>query len=479
MKRFTIKNSVLAVGALFLGMTACAKSSSNSSDSVINCDIVTGQESAAETTANDSKDSQQTAKMTSLPAGLVSQLSHGQSVDAVVIVDQSEVMAFANVQKSVRGLSNDDATITAGKAEGYKALKSDVIDNIANVSVKREYAHLPAMFVQVNSLSALRNLAADPRVVAIYPSETMTVEADVGLSMISQPAVAKEGFTGAGTAVAVLDTGVDYSNPAFGTCSNAGSAGCNVAFAKDFGTEDNQLDDHGHGTNVAGIVLEVAPNTTILALDVFSRDGNGNMNAKSEDVLSAINWVIENQATYNIVAMNLSLGDASENKNRCASSWATSVFSRARAAGIVPVVAAGNNGHADGLSNPACAPGAVSVGAVYTPNIKSYNGSCKDSSVEAGDVACFSNSAPYLTLLAPGTAINAAGKTMSGTSQAAPHVAGSIAVLRSANRFPNDSVDNSVARLSCTGALVNDSRNDNNTPSINLESAVNTMLSAN
>ncbi len=97
---------------------------------------------------------------------------------------------------------------------------------------------------------------------------------------------------GAGTSVAVLDTGVDYTLAAFGTCTAPGApAGtCKVAYAQDFAPDDSILDDvDGHGTNVSGIVVGVAPDTKILGLDVFSTDGS----AYYSDILSALDWVIE------------------------------------------------------------------------------------------------------------------------------------------------------------------------------------------
>ncbi len=79
----------------------------------------------------------------------------------------------------------------------------------------------------------------------------------------------------------------------------AANPGCLVACARDFAPEDGQLDAHGHGTNVSGIVVGVAPNTRIAALDVFT--GNS---AWSNHIIDAINWCIANQAAYNIAASN-------------------------------------------------------------------------------------------------------------------------------------------------------------------------------
>ena len=78
----------------------------------------------------------------------------------------------------------------------------------------------------------------------------------------------------------------------------------------------------------------------------------------------------------------------------------------------------------------------------------------------------FSNSADFLTLLAPGSLITAAGISMEGTSQAAPHVAGAIAVLCEA--YPSESTDAITNRLTITGVPVNDPGNGITKPRLDL-----------
>ena len=85
------------------------------------------------------------------------------------------------------------------------------------------------------------------------------------LTMIGQPSVALAGYKGSGTSVAVLDGPVNYMNSAFG-CSAPGSpSSCAVAYVQTFGTGGNS-ETRDHGTNVAGIVRDVAPS----ARDSFS-----------------------------------------------------------------------------------------------------------------------------------------------------------------------------------------------------------------
>ncbi len=148
-------------------------------------------------------------------------------------------------------------------------------------------------------------------------------------------------------------------------------------------------------------------------------------------------------------------------------------------AGILPVVAAGNSGSKSGLSDPACVPDVVSVGSVYSGSFGTWtwvasgtpSGQCTDVS-ESDMVTCFSQSASYLSMLAPGSFVNApsAAFQFSGTSQATPHVTGAIAVLRA--RYPRESLSETVQRMQTTGVLDTDPLNNLTLPRLDLLAAV-------
>ncbi len=140
-------------------------------------------------------------------------------------------------------------------------------------------------------------------------------------------------------------------------------------------------------------------------------------------------------------------------------------------AGIITVASSGNEAYLDAVANPACTPKVVSVGAVYSANWGGLNWSvCSDGSTAADKVTCFSNSANFLTLLAPGALITAGGRQFGGTSQASPFVAGAIAILRAA--YPSDSLALTTARLTGTGVPVTDSRNGIVKPRLDLGQSV-------
>jgi subtilisin family serine protease len=143
--------------------------------------------------------------------------------------------------------------------------------------------------------------------------------------------------------------------------------------------------------------------------------------------------------------------------------------------GIIPVVAAGNDGFADGVAEPACAPGAVRVGAVYDASLGQVAWTpCIDRNTAVDRVTCFSNSSSLISVLAPGARIVAAGVTMSGTSQAAPHVAGAIAVLRAPGFAPQDTLEQTMIRITSTGPMVTDTKNMVAKPRLDMLAAVNT-----
>ncbi len=273
--------------------------------------------------------------------------------------------------------------------------------------------------------------------------------------------------------MAVLDTGIDNTTSGFNTCATAGAPRC-IGYESCFATYGctTTLD---HGTNVSGVVFQVAPDAEVLALDIFRTDGYAYYN----DIISALDWVITNQAAYNIVAVNMSLGGSTGYTSPCSGDGLASVISTMKADGVATAVASGNSAFTGAVTAPACDPDAISVGAVYANNYGPESWCtdssctailCTDTTTAADQVTCFSDSAPFLSLLAPGSIITAGGYTMSGTSQATPHVAGAAAVLQS--ETPGLTVDQVSARIEATGAPVTDGRNGLTFPRLALDAAV-------
>jgi len=190
--------------------------------------------------------------------------------------------------------------------------------------------------------------------------------------------------------------------------------------------------DTTHGTHLASILVDAG--VEVVSLDVFDHDA-----ASFESVRAAFAWCIANRDRYHLRVINLSLGTGVARAPCPTESLALAIEEAARA-GLLTVVASGDQGYTEALAVPACAPSAVSVG-----------------TVDREGVADFSNSAPFLTLLAPGIAIDAGGIVLSGTSQSAAAV--SAAAARLAVAHPDDRPDALRDRLITFGTPVRDPRN--------------------
>jgi subtilisin family serine protease len=233
-------------------------------------------------------------------------------------------------------------------------------------------------------------------------------------------------ITGKGQAVAILDTGVDYNHPALG-----GGWGRTVIGGYDFVRNDNDpMDETGHGTMVAGMIAArqfnyggfkyrgVAPGAKIVALRIednsdFLPDGR---------IEAALRWVINHRKQYNITTVNMSLGDGDYERDFSRGPYGDELLALKKL-GVFVTAASGNDGlNRPGINYPAADSSVVSVGSV--------NGSDM--------ISGFTSRAGNLDLLAAGDGVVAPSKggiylKGSGTSFAAPEVAGAAMLLHQAN----------------------------------------------
>jgi hypothetical protein len=157
--------------------------------------------------------------------------------------------------------------------------------------------------------------------------------------------------------------------------------------------------------------------------------------------------------TYRVAAVNMSLGGGRyDDQAFCDSQNGArkAAIDQLRSAGIAVVIAAGNGGYTGSMSAPACISSAISVGSTDDGSL----------STVADRLSSFSNSAPFLNLLAPGNAITSSVPggfaVFAGTSMAAPHVTGAWALMK--QRKPLAVVTEILNAFAATGAQVTDGR---------------------
>jgi subtilisin family serine protease len=384
-----------------------------------------------------------------------------------------------------------------------KRILTDATEQLAaeiaaeDLRIRRTFRLQPAFSAEV-SAAGVAVLAGHPQVSRVESDRRWEIQTQEGIRLIGADILHGMGISGEGTAVAIVDSGVDYLHPTLG---GGQIPNAKVVYGLDTGDQDNDpMDCNGHGTAVASVAAGsshqwspsrlfaggVAPAAKILAYKVTpdSECGVATTGAVVEALEDAI---LRRQGDdYRLSAINISLGGGAFSGHCDSANLAYAhAVDTAIEAGLTVVAAAGNGGLRDSMNAPGCLSQAISVGSAWDvdPGWVGYafcldgecSRSCDDSFRWQRAVACYSNSNAYLDLIAPAEYLKAAAAgsitvDFGGTSGAAAYVTGAVALLHQAH----PDLDPTTTRflLAATGPPTMDDKNGVIRPLVDIAAAV-------
>ena len=305
------------------------------------------------------------------------------------------------------------------------------------------------------SATQAADIAADAGVAAVVPDRRVSITAQSlppGIDRVGadeSSATAGDGRGNVDVDIAIIDTGID---PKHNDLNVVGGVNC-VPGGRSF------ADLNGHGTHVAGIaaardntrgVVGVAPGARLWAVRVLTAQGFGS----TSSILCGIDWVTARADTIEVA--NMSLGGAGP-EGSCSDGGMHQAICNSVDAGVTYTVSAGNAAADAASFTPAAYDEVITVSAI-TDFDGEAGGSASPSCAYGTDdtFAGFSNFGDDVDLAAPGVCVlstwrNGDYRSISGTSMAAPHVAGAAALYLSTH--PGTSPPDVHAALTAAGTF--------------------------
>ncbi len=327
------------------------------------------------------------------------------------IIPGQYIIAYKNVASTSRSFS------TQAVVQKNRDILAD--NQISAVSLKASFSGEISGFVAQLTKNEVAKLALEPSVKTVEPDRIValgTCFTIVAPSLITWN-ISKVGYgNGIGKTAWIIDSGIDFDHP---------DLTVDVTRSRSFISGNNSADDeNGHGTHVAGIigaknnnfgVLGVASGATLVSVRVLDKDGTGTLSS----IIEALSYVSANAKPGDVI--NMSVGEDQP------SDLLDQQVKLTAAKGIFISIAAGNDAKEANLFSPGRANG---------PNI--YTVSAVDSLDNFASFSNFGND--VVDYAAPGVRITSTYKDglyakMSGTSMAAPHVAGLLLLNGSALHF--------------------------------------------
>lgn len=353
-------------------------------------------------------------------------------VDRLEDVPRAPVLIVLRLRPDVRELADGSPEAR----QSIAAMQAKVMRGLGRSSFRLDYAfeNIPALSGTITAagLVRLRQLDAEVEAVALDPVLKPVLASSV--PYIGADRLRRAGTTGEGVRVAVLDTGIDADH-----LDLRDALQDEQCFLKnrDFCPPEPHVaeDSDGHGTHVSGIVASrgrrsshgVAPGAEITAVKLIEERAN----AAGTAMLAALDWMISDGG---IDVINMSFGSGAYEGHCDDADAYTKALARAfgtlKQQGVVAVGASGNDGSPTKMVAPGCVKDVISVGAADHATRQ---------------IADFTNRNETLDLLAPGVGIESSflsgrTSTMQGTSMAAPHVAGAVALLKQAHPWAGPDV---------------------------------------